>query len=125
MCYQGDGADVWSLQRRKSRKLRECEECGELIPSGADYIMISMLYRGESWQKMPVHVECLALWEFVREEVCGGEGLIVIGGLEEEIASYEDVNTVFDEEGNAQTSELTLMSIYEAIKQAYRTEVTT
>lgn len=87
MCFDGDACTVWVETRRRARKQYACLECGSTIPNGARYVNIRSYL--DSWETMRIHVECMALWRLVRENLCGGGGLILIGGLDEELGNYE------------------------------------
>ncbi len=88
MCYVDDGCDVWNLTHRKARKRHRCDECGGAIPVAVLYAQINTLFEGR-WDILRVHAECMQLWNDVHRVLCGGEGLILIGGLHEELRQYE------------------------------------
>jgi len=88
-------ADLWVPVRRVARRPRPCDECGAPIPAGRAYFRIGVLFEGR-WDTLWVHVECAALWEQVRWQLCGGHGGPLIGGLSEEIAdSIEPIARLF------------------------------
>lgn len=118
MCYDGDSADVWIETRRRARKGRTCDECGAIIARGLDYLTIALCYREEGWSRLSVHVECMALWRFVQKEVCGGNGLIMIGGLSDELDGYDE-NIERDDEGEPLSGQVTLADVYEAIREGH------
>jgi hypothetical protein len=84
MCFDGDSATVWKEVDRVARKRYKCDECGAPIPIGVKYTSIGMLAEDE-WSRLRVHVECLLVWRLVRDLVCDGVGLIMIGGLDQEL----------------------------------------
>lgn len=123
MCYDGDPADVWIVKRRRARKAYECYECSAPIPARAEYIRIKYLLEGK-WDDATLHVECDALWKFVHQVVCDGEGLIMLGGLGEEIREYEENETPsWDDDGNEIPAELTLGDVFDAIRDGYTRSV--
>jgi len=89
MCYDGDASDAWVEEERTARKRWRCVECFAPIPVGVNYICIKTLDDGY-WSTSQVHRECMKLWRKVRDELCGGRGLIMIGGLVEELSQQYD-----------------------------------
>jgi hypothetical protein len=119
MCYDGDASAVWSEKRVRARKGHKCYECGSPIPRGFDYHRINALDDG-LWSSFAVHVECLALWYFVQEEVCGGHGLIMLGGLDEELIEYGDESLETAEEtGEPLPGQVSLRDIFACIRDGY------
>lgn len=126
MCYSdGDAADVWYERERRARKRHRCSECDAPIPIGRQYVHVSMLYDG-SWDAFAVHVECMELWRFVHDVVCGGKGMIMIGGLSDEIRDgiVDEWNFGYwsDGTGDSDGAEWVnpLLAVYEEIPAAYR-----
>jgi len=96
-----------------------CVECHRVIPRGADYIRIFTIeFRGDPPSVSPVHVECWALWKFVHEEVCNDEGLIMIGGLWDEILNQDSYE---DEEGPdaGMSMRNVLRELFDTIRESY------
>lgn len=94
MCYDdGDGAEVWIEATRKARKPYTCCECNGPIPPGAKYVCISGIQDHEPF-RYHAHAECMELWHFTQNVVCGGNGMIMIGGLREELHQYDTMGDV-------------------------------
>lgn len=102
-----DHAEVFRQTRvGKGRVARACYECRLPIPVGTPYIRTFMVSDGMP-DAYAVHVECDAIAEFVRDHICQVEhddnqasrkpehrerfdGVILMGGLGEEIAQLAD-----------------------------------
>ena len=103
-----DAAELFNQIRvNRSRRARKCYECDLPIPAGAPYIKTFMVFEGDPGT-YAVHVECDAIAEFVRDEICRVEheqeqarkkpgsyvdhfaGVILMGGLGEEISSLSE-----------------------------------
>lgn len=87
MCSFDNEADFWSEEEHTARKPYTCEECFAPIPAGARYVRHAMVM-DRSCSTLRTHVECMKLWRAVHKKLCGGEGLIMIGGLWEELMQY-------------------------------------
>lgn len=84
-----DPADVWTETTRRARKQHKCSECYRPIPAGRHYVHITYLAEGK-WHVHRMHAECDALATFIEDQVCGGHGAILTGGLSEEIAELNE-----------------------------------
>lgn len=100
MCFDGESCEVWNKRAVRARKVHRCIECHRQIPRGCSYVLVSSLYDGE-WLSDRLHAECDALWGFVHEVVCGGEGLIMLGGLDEEIDELSHAEPFYEIDGAA------------------------
>jgi hypothetical protein len=116
MCFDGDAASVWEPIDRIARKRHKCDECRAPIPIGVKYHDIGMLFEG-SWSRLRVHFECLLVWQLVREFVCGGEGLITIGGLDEELREADAVHGEYIEAEDRYTTPFT--DVLTEIRETY------
>lgn len=120
MCYDGDGCDAWTPHVQRARKPYKCDECDAPIPAGVRYVRIGSLFDGH-WETMRVHWECLQLWYTVQLHLCGGRGLIIIGGLDEELREYDDENVRFGTDDEPQETEAApYRARLEAIRAKYR-----
>ena len=120
MCdISGETCDVWVEERRKARKTYRCDECFAQIPKGFDYIHISGLLDGD-WERWHVHFECMTLWNVLIEDICGGKGQIMIGGLEDELQEHDiEYLTLVNEDGEDNT-ENHILPLYQAIRDSYK-----
>jgi hypothetical protein len=84
-----DPADVWNETTRRARREHTCGECYLPIPRGRHYVHVSWLYDGR-WRTHRMHVECDTLASFIEDEICGGHGTILTGGLGEEIGELNE-----------------------------------
>lgn len=98
MCFTGDACEVFHERIVRAGKPHRCDECDAPIPRGTPYVRIGSLFEGD-WSTLHVHWECMLLWRTVQADLCEGNGLIVIGGLEEELRGYDDDNCEYDKEG--------------------------
>ena len=90
MCsYDGDAADLWIELERTARKPWICIECHAPIPVGVTYACIKTLMDGR-WHVDQAHKECMKLWRKVQKELCGNRGMIMLGGLDEELSQDYD-----------------------------------
>jgi hypothetical protein len=87
MCYDGDAAEVWSVRPRRARKTHQCDECRRAILPGTHYLHVSGVGDGQPFSGH-WHRECAILWDAVHEDLCGGNGMITLGGLWDEFGEY-------------------------------------
>lgn len=120
MCYVGDACDVWREELVRARKLHRCDECFAPIPVGCRHVRIGSLFEGH-WDTHRVHWECRILWGAVRQDLCKGKGLIVIGGLDEELSEYESDTAAWDDDDKPiETEAAPYRRRFEEIKAKYR-----
>ena len=121
MCSTDGLAIAYRDLQRRARKQHRCDECDRLIPVGTSYVYVSGISEDHYPFTGHVHLECNALWIRIWKELCGGHGVMLLGGLEEEIRGYEDAEPSFTEEGDRLPHPL--RAEFEAIREKYSREV--
>ena len=120
MCDFDGAAEFSSSCMRKARKAYRCIECHGPIPAGSRHEYTCGKAEGEFYSGRS-HLECSALWHFIHRELCGGHGVMLLGGLDEEIDQYSEED--LDADGEP-TGDPTLRDIWDAIREGYERAAT-
>lgn len=119
MCdVSGDDALVWNETWRKARKKHSCDECGVAILPGSRYQGISGISSEREPFSMHLHEGCAEMWVYLIKIVCGGHGMKLVGGLEEDLRSHDEELTIWTE-GDPEPGENWLLNVYHRMVDEY------
>ena len=136
MCISGgDECSHWEEFTVVAKEACKCTECHAPILAGDKHLLIELVADGLcdscdsagehvggeecacEVEQYHMHLECRALWDFMIKDVCGGKGMLMLGGLLDEIDDHREYWS--EPEGERDTPVFCVGDVFNSIKEAY------